>query len=144
MKRSRGLFRTGNRRKGQLLVRAAAVVVLWLAMVVVVAPTVARAEDNELWGDHWGFAANGGASATFADDRSVAHAGQASLKVTNGSGFAANVYGTVWQTFATKPNTTYDFHAGSDRAERRVRNSRSPVIGPSGSTRRMAITTGTR
>jgi len=111
MKRSRGLFRTGNRRKGQLLVRAAAVVVLWLAMVVVVAPTVARAEDNELWGDHWGFAANGGASATFADDRSVAHAGQASLKVTNGSGFAANVYGTVWQTFATKPNTTYDFHA---------------------------------
>lgn len=63
------------------------------------------------WADHWGLQAVNGAEAVFSEDTSTAHSGQASLKVTDGSALTPNVFGTVWQTFPTKPNTTYEFHA---------------------------------
>lgn len=79
--------------------------------LLIVGPAAAHAANDGHWADYWSSYTSGGAAAAFSDDTSVAHSGQASLKVTDGSGLAPNVYATIAQSFATKPNTTYEFHA---------------------------------
>lgn len=91
--------------------RVAVVTLMSLGLAASIGPATATADDNGHWADGWASYSSGGAAVAFSDDTTVAHSGSASLKVTDGSGFAPNVYGTIAQSFATKPNTTYVFHA---------------------------------
>lgn len=61
--------------------------------------------------DGWKTAANGGAKVSFVLDKEVFHSGLSSLKVINTTPKQSNVYGTIWQTFSVKPNTTYKISA---------------------------------
>ncbi|MDF2935199.1 MAG: hypothetical protein K0Q90_572 [Paenibacillaceae bacterium] len=55
----------------------------------------------------WSKGVWGGAEATFQYDGQIFQEGSRSLKITNRSPKTPNVYGTVWQRIALKPNTDY-------------------------------------
>ncbi|OKP99166.1 S-layer homology domain-containing protein [Paenibacillus sp. P46E] len=57
----------------------------------------------------WSTETRGEAKASFSYGTEAVHEGSRALKIVNLTPKAANVYGTVWQKIAVKPNTEYEF-----------------------------------